>query len=90
MLDVNVSGYCRALHDVHVVNYPATGLGGGVLEGIFLVPVLVVLLGLVIALRRRQFEPLKSTLYLSSAVWAFLLVLAFVAASTTSLYTRGP
>ncbi len=51
---------------------------------------LVVLLGLVIALRRRQFEPLKRALYLSGAVWALLFVLAFVAASTTSLYARGP
>jgi hypothetical protein len=63
MSEFHVSGYCRALHAVHVINYPATGLGGGILE---------------------------AALYLSSAAWVILLVLAQVAASTRSLYPPGP
>jgi hypothetical protein len=46
--------------------------------------------GLAIALRRCKVEPLKAALYLSSAAWVILLVLAQVAASTRSLYPPGP
>jgi hypothetical protein len=90
MSEFHVSSYCRALHAVHVIDYPATGLGGGVLEGIFAVPVVLLVLGLAVALRRRKVEPLKTSLYLSSAAWVILLVLAVVAASTRSLYPPGP
>jgi hypothetical protein len=90
MLEVRVSGYCRALHAVHVINWPATGLGGGALEGIFLVPVAIAALGLLVSFGRTRIEPLKRALYVSGAACVLLLILAGVAASTASRYPPGP
>jgi hypothetical protein len=90
MSEFHVSGYCSALHAIHVVNHPDTGLGGGILEGIFVVPVVLLLPGLAFALPRGRVEPLKTALYLSGAAWVLLLVLALFAASTRSIHPPGP
>ena len=73
-----------------MINYPDTGLGGGILEGVFVSPALLLLVGLVIAVRRRLLGPLKMALYASSSAYVFLFVLALVSASTDSRYPPGP
>ena len=78
----NFSGYCKAFHAAHLFNSPDTVSGGGVLEGVFMLPVAIVLAGLVIALRARRARPIRRALLLSGALILLLTVLGFTLAST--------
>ncbi len=80
----------RTSGDLPTLFHVCTGLGGGILEGVFVLPVLLLVVGLVIAVRRRLLGPLKTALYASSSAYILLFVLAVVAASTNSLYPPGP
>ncbi len=82
------SNYCTALHSLHIVNFPDTVSGGGVLEGIFVLPVLFIIVGLIFAIRRRRFTPLRTALSVAGTLVALLYVLAVVFASAT--YPGGP
>lgn len=70
------SGYCKALHSQHLFNYPDNVSGGGLLEGLFVLPVVVSLTGLAYALRCRRISPVRTALYVSGA----LIVLPVIAA----------
>jgi hypothetical protein len=76
------SGYCQAFHAVHLFNSPDTVSGGGVLEGVFVLPTAIVA-GLMIALRVRRSRPIRGSLLLSGALVLLLTVLAFTLASAT-------
>ncbi len=78
------SSYCTALHSLHVVNFPDTVSGGGLLEGIFALPILFVIVGLIFAIRRRRFAPLRTALSVAGPFIALLYVLAVVFASAKS------
>jgi hypothetical protein len=82
------SNYCTALHSLHVVNFPDSVSGGGVLEGIFVLPILVTIGGMIFAIRARRFGPLLRALSVAGFLVALLFVLAVVFASAT--YPGGP
>ena len=84
------SRYCTALHSLHLFNYPDKVSGGGVLEGIFALPALFTIAGLIIALRIRRFAPLGRALSLAGLLIALLFVLNFVFASATYPFPGGP
>jgi hypothetical protein len=78
------SNYCTALHSLHVVNFPDSVSGGGVLEGIFVLPVLITIGGMIFAICTRRFGPLLGALSVAGILVALLFVLAVVFASATS------
>jgi hypothetical protein len=78
------SGYCRALHSTHLFNFPDTVSGGGALEGVFVLFVLLTIGGLLIAIRSRRSAPLGTAVSLAVLAVAVLLVVAFALASATS------
>ena len=79
--DWSFSGYCTALHAAHVVNYPDSVSGGGVLEGVFALPVVISLVGLIIGYRLGSVWSLRGALLLSSGLVVLLVILALTLAS---------
>lgn len=77
------SSYCSAFHALHLFNYPDTVSGGGIVEGVFALPILISLAGFMIALRARRIAPLTSALVISGAIVLLLTVCALTMASAT-------
>jgi hypothetical protein len=77
------SSYCTALHAVHVFDYPDAVSGGGILEGVFALPIVISLAGLIVGLRIGSVARVRKALLLSCGLVALMILLALTLASAT-------
>ena len=82
------SAYCNALSWGHVVDYPDWYRGGGPLDLIFLLPVLLTM-GAGVRLARRGWTPVIGRTVVASVALAGLLLLLSLTAASVSLQGGG-